>query len=102
MIMDWTAIGTVVTVLGGVWGIVTYKTNALEHRMDKLEEKMDKHEQKTFAMVLAQDEKIEHRMNIHEEKMFAMLVAQDEKIFQLATGKSLREAMMEAKKAKEK
>lgn len=57
----WIAIGTVLTVLGGVWGIVSYKTNELEKRMDTM----------------------------------------DERIFLLATGKTLREAMMEDKKAKE-
>ena len=55
--MDWTAVGTVLTVLGGVWAIVTYKTAELEKRMD----------------------------------------SQDDKIFFLATGKTLREAMLETK-----
>lgn len=57
-----TAAGTVISFLGGVWWIVTYKTNSLEKRMD----------------------------------------AQDERIFQLATGKTLREAMLEAKQKGQK
>lgn len=52
-----TAFGTVLSVLGGVWAIVSHKTTALERRIDK----------------------------------------HDEKIFLLATGKTLREAMIEAK-----
>ena len=55
--MDWTAIGTVLSVLAGVWAIVTYKTSELEKRMN----------------------------------------SQDDKIFLLATGKSLKEAVIEAK-----
>jgi hypothetical protein len=60
--MDWTAICTVLSVLGGVWAIVSYKTSELEKRIDTM----------------------------------------DERIFYLATGKTLKEAMMEAKKSKEK
>ena len=59
--MDWTAIGTIITVLGGVWAIVSYKTTELEKRMEMM----------------------------------------DERIFLLATGKTLREAMLEAKKGKQ-
>lgn len=59
--MDWTAVGTVITVLGGVWAIVSYKTSELEKRMDMM----------------------------------------DERIFLLATGKTLKEAMLEAKKKQE-
>lgn len=57
-----TAFGTVLSILGGVWWIVTHKTDALEKRLDIL----------------------------------------DERIFLLATGKTLREAMMESKQKKEK
>jgi hypothetical protein len=60
--MDWTAIGTIITVLGGVWAIVSYKTTELEKRMEMM----------------------------------------DERIFLLATGKTLREAMLEVQKTKEK
>lgn len=52
-----TALGTVLSVLGGVWAIVAHKTKHLEDRID----------------------------------------SQDEKIFLLATGKTLREAMLEIK-----
>ena len=56
-----TALGTVISVIAGVWAIITHKTHRLEKRLD----------------------------------------LNDERIFLLATGKTLREAMLEEKKAKE-
>jgi len=57
-----TSLGTVLTILGGVWAIVSYKTHDIEKRME----------------------------------------SQDEKIFFLATGKTLREAILESKKNENK
>jgi hypothetical protein len=56
-----TAIGTILIVLGGVWGIVTYKTKKLEEYIESM----------------------------------------DDRIFYLATGKTLKEAILEAKAKKD-
>jgi hypothetical protein len=89
--MDWTEVltivGTGIGVVGFIYQFLRNFKHDFENKLNSFEKRMD-----------LQDQRVMKALDLQDQRVMKALNLQDERIFLLATGKSLSQAMTEAKR----